>query len=157
MTSGELLAFLRSHRLAVQASVAADRGVQAAVVGFAVSDRFEIVFDSLASTRKVVNLRRDPRVAVVIGWDDEQTVQIEGVADEPTGAELARLKAVYFQAYPDGVDRQQWPGITYVRIRPDWMRYSDFRTPSRMFEWSDADSSGQSAPWRRMKEQRPEF
>ena len=92
MTPQELLSFLRSHRLAVQASVSAVGDVQAAVVGFAVSDRFEIVFDSLGSTRKVANLRGNPRIAVVIGWDDEQTVQIEGIADEPTGDELARFR-----------------------------------------------------------------
>ncbi len=149
MTPQELLAFLRSHRLAVQASVSAPDGAQAAVVGFAVSDRFEVIFDSLGSTRKVMNLRRNPRIAVVIGWDDEQTVQIEGVADEPTGPELARLKAVYFEAFPDGVDREKWPGNTYVRVRPQWMRYSDFRTPSRIVEWSDEASRDQPpAPWR---------
>ena len=149
MTPQELLAFLRSHRLAVQASVSAADGAQAAVVGFAVSDRFEVIFDSLGSTRKVMNLRRNPRIAVVIGWEDEQTVQIEGVADEPTGPELARLKAVYFEAYPDGVDREKWPGITYVRVRPQWMRYSDFRTPSRIVEWSDeASRDALPAPWR---------
>ena len=86
---------------------------------------------------------------MVIGWEDEQTVQIEGVADEPTGPELARLKAVYFEAYPDGVDREKWPGITYVRVRPQWMRYSDFRTPSRIVEWSDeASRDALPAPWR---------
>ncbi len=135
MTNEELLSFLRSHRLAVQASVSAVGHAQAAVVGFAVSDRFEVVFDSLGSTRKVINLRRNPRIAVVIGWDDEQTVQIEGIADEPTAEELTRLKAVYFTAYPDGVERQKWSGITYVRVRPHWMRYSDFRAPSRIIEW----------------------
>jgi hypothetical protein len=148
MTPSELLAFLRAHRLAVQASVSGDSGVQAAVVGFAVSDRFEVVFDTLGSTRKMSNLRRNPGIAVVIGWDEEQTVQIEGVADEPTGQELARLKVVYFEAYPDGVERQQWPGITYVRVRPRWMRYSDFRTPSRIVEWSENAAPDQPrAPW----------
>jgi hypothetical protein len=88
-------------------------------------------------------------IAVVIGWDDEQTVQIEGIADEPTGDELARVQAVYFEAYPDGVERQKWSGITYVRVRPHWMRYSDFRTPSRIIEWSEDVSAGEPVPpWR---------
>jgi len=39
-----LLEFLRLHRLAVQASVSAIGGAQAAIVGFAVTDQFEIVF-----------------------------------------------------------------------------------------------------------------
>src|SRR4051812_32177598 len=79
MDSALLLAFLRRHRIGVEASVAPSGSPQAAVVGFAVSDDLEIVFDAVGTTRKMSNLRRDPRVALVIGWDDEQTVQIEGV------------------------------------------------------------------------------
>jgi PPOX class probable F420-dependent enzyme len=131
MTRAELLAFLRLHRIAVQASVADDGTPQAAVVGIAVTDDLEIVFDTLGDTRKAHNLRRRPRIALVVGWDDERTAQIEGTADEPTGPELARLKDVYFRVYPDGVARQSWPGITYVRVRPSWIRYTDFREPSR--------------------------
>jgi tRNA-Thr(GGU) m(6)t(6)A37 methyltransferase TsaA len=123
----ELLAFLRAHRLAVQATASPVGVPQAAVVGFAASDDLEIVFDTVDTTRKLANLRRDPRVALVVGWDEEQTAQIEGIADEPTGAELSRLKEVYFGVYPDGVERQSWKGITYVRVRPTWARYSDFR------------------------------
>jgi hypothetical protein len=129
MTRTELVAFLRRHRLAVEASVAETGEPQAAVVGVAVSDQLELVFDTLDSTRKCFNLRRDPRVAFVIGWDEEQTVQLQGLADEPSGAELARLQAVYFAAFPDGPSRLSWPGITYFRVRPTWVRHSDFRGP----------------------------
>jgi PPOX class probable F420-dependent enzyme len=134
VTRAELLAFLRRHRLCVQASVSSAGAPQAAVVGFAVSDDLEIVFDTLGTTRKMANLRRDPRIALVVGWDDEQTVQIEGVADEPNGAELDRLKKVYFEAYPDGPDRETWKDITYVRVRPTWARYSDFRPDGKIVE-----------------------
>ena len=37
-------------------------GPQAAVVGFAVSDLLEIVFDTVTTSRKYQNLRRDPRI-----------------------------------------------------------------------------------------------
>ncbi len=90
MTRSELIAFLRRHRLCVQASVSPSGAPQAAVVGFAVSDDAEIVFDTIGTSRKMTNLRRDPRIAIVVGWDEEQTAQIEGVADEPVGAELQR-------------------------------------------------------------------
>ena len=30
--------------------------------------------------------------------------------------------------YPDGRARAGWPGLTYVRVRPTWIRYSDFNT-----------------------------
>jgi general stress protein 26 len=126
MKRDELMWFLRRYKLAVQATVAPDGAPQAAVVGFAVSDDLEIVFDTVETTRKCLNLHADPRIALVVGWDDAITVQIEGVADFPTGAELERIRECYFVAYPDGRERLAWPGITHVRVRPDWMRYSDF-------------------------------
>lgn len=124
-----LLSFLRQHRLAVQATVSPAGGPQAALVGVAFTDQFEVIFDTVDSTRKLQNLRRNPRLAFVIGGvhdGDERTAQYEGVADEPSGAELERVKAVYYEAYPDGPSRLSWPGLTYVRVRPTWVRYSDY-------------------------------
>ncbi len=134
MNRAELLAFLRPRRLCVQASTSLAGAPQAAVVGYAVTDDLELVFDTLDDTRKVENLRRNPRVALVVGWEDDQTVQIEGVADEPRGEDLARLKRAYFAVYPDGVEREGWKGITHVRVRPTWARYSDFRRGGRVVE-----------------------
>jgi pyridoxine/pyridoxamine 5'-phosphate oxidase len=127
MTNAQFVAFIQRHKWGVVASAAASGAPQAAVVGIAATDELEIVFDTLGSTRKAANLRRDPRIAIVIGWDDAQTVQLEGIADEPSGAELERIKRVYLTAFPDGSTRQSWPGITYFRVRPTWIRYSDFR------------------------------
>jgi general stress protein 26 len=129
MDARGLLDFLRQHRLAVQASVFAAGGPQAAVVGFAVTDRFEIIFDTLDSTRKVPNLRQNAKLALVIGGlvaGDERTVQYEGIADEPSGKELERLTKVYYGVFPDGPSRLNWPGLIYVRVRPTWIRYSDY-------------------------------
>ena len=140
MTRAELIAFIRRHRLAVVASTAPSGGPQAAVVGIAVTDRLELVFDTQGDTNKARNLRRDRRAAVVIGWDEEQTLQLEGAADEPSGEALARLQGSYFQAFPDGPARLAWPGITYFRVRPTWARFSDFRaTSARVVELSAAD------------------
>lgn len=129
MDALRLLEFLRRHRVAVEASVSAHGGAQAAVVGIAFTDRFEIVFDTLASSRKAQNLRRNPKVALVVGGllpGEERTVQYEGIADEPSGADLERLKQTYYTVYPDGPSRLSWPGLIYVRVRPTWIRYSDF-------------------------------
>ena len=139
MTRSDLLEFLRAHRLAVVATTASDGQPQAAVVGYGVSEAIEIVFDTLASTRKCENLRRDPRVAMVVGWD-ERTLQIEGQADFPDGEELVRIRECYFAAYPDGRERLSWVGITHVRVRPTWLRYSDFATqPARVATMTVAD------------------
>jgi hypothetical protein len=140
MTPDRLLHFIRTYRLAVQASVSAAGNPQAAVIGFAITDRFEVVFDTLESTRKARNLRRDPRIALVIGGvsaGDGRTVQYEGLADEPVGAELEQLKAVYYAAYPDGPSRLQWNGLIYVRLRPTWIRYCDYtRDPPGIVEFT---------------------
>ena len=51
---------------------------------------------------------------------------------DPCGAELARCQAVYFTAFPDGPTRLTWQGMAYFRVRPRWVRYSDFTvTPTR--------------------------
>jgi hypothetical protein len=138
MTPAELLTFVRRSRLAVVSTATAAGAPQAAVVGIAVTDALEIVFDTLETSRKAVNLRRDPRIALVIGWDEEQTVQCEGIADEPAGAELTRIKAVYMAVFPDSLARQSWPGLTFFRVRLGWARYSDFRTA----DWNIIELSG---------------
>ncbi len=134
-----LIPFLRGARHGVVASVSEQSSPQAAVVGLAVSDQLEMVFDTLGSTRKAANLRRDPRAAIVI-TRGSATAQIEGVADEPQGAELERVRAVYLDAFPDGEERASWPGITWFRVRPSWIRTTDFGTdPPRVTELSGAE------------------
>jgi hypothetical protein len=75
----ELLEFMRTQTHAVQASVSPLGTAQAAVISIAVTDSFEIVFDTFDTTRKVKNLRLNPSVAVVIvGWiaGDERTCSV---------------------------------------------------------------------------------
>jgi general stress protein 26 len=138
LTREHLLAFMCSHRYAVEASVSSNGGVQAAVVGIVVTDDYEIFFDTLAETRKARNLRRNAAIAFVIGGtapEDERSVQYEGVADQPEGADLERLTALYLERFPDGRERQSWPGLIYLRARPTWLRYSDFsRDPPEIVE-----------------------
>ncbi len=138
---GQVLEFIRGHSLAVQASVSPTQRPQAAVVGFVVTDTFELFFDTTASTRKAANLRANAHVAFVIGGlgDGERTVQYEGVADEPAGDELARLQTLYFSRFPDAPQRLSWPGITYFRVRPTWLRFSDFAaTPPEIVDYAFA-------------------
>ena len=125
MDHDELLAFLRRAPYWVLSTRARDGSPQGAVIGVAVADGFELVFDTLQTSRKCANLRADPRVALAM-WDGERTAQVEGLADEPDGDELARAKSVYFERFPDGPLRERWPDITYVRVRPTWLRDSDF-------------------------------
>ncbi len=140
VTREEVLAFMRQHSLASVSTRSPTGSPQAAVVGFAVTDAFEIIFDTLESTRKARNLTARPEAALVIGGfnpGDQRTVQYEGVTDTPRDRELAPLVERYLAAFPDGVERQSWPGLIYVRVRPRWIRYSDYRaTPPVIAEFS---------------------
>jgi hypothetical protein len=76
----------------------------------------------------------------VVGREGERTAQYEGRADDPTRAELERLRELYFESFPDGRERQSWPGITYIRARPTWIRYSDFTPdPPAIIEFDRAE------------------
>lgn len=139
LSRAELLTFIRQHRYAVEATISHTGGPQAALVGFVVNDALEFFFDAFSSTRKVANLSVDPRIALVIGGavDDERTVQIEGIVDEPTGDELLALQQRYFAELPDGKRRANSPGIRYFRVRPRWIRFSDLNVkPARVEEFS---------------------
>lgn len=126
MTRSDAIDFIRRQRLAVIATVTADGAPEAALMGIAMTSDERIVFDTFTTTRKYANLRARNTVALVVGWDDEVTVQIEGIAEEPTGEDLERCKDAYFAAYPEGRERASWPDIAYLAVRITWMRYCDY-------------------------------
>lgn len=96
-------------------------------IGIVATDDAELIFDTSASSRKVANLKSESRGAVGIGWDDEVTVQCEGIAGVLDGATLDRCLPFYFAHYPDGIERAKSPNILHIRIKPRWVRQSDFR------------------------------
>jgi len=60
LTRANLLAFMRQQKYGVQASVSVSGTPQIAVIGVVVSDQFEVFFDTLQSTRAVVDVNRSP-------------------------------------------------------------------------------------------------
>ncbi len=88
--------FLRKNKLAVLSTVSSGKP-QSAVLEFSETDDLEIVFDTLSTSRKYKNLKNDKNVSLVIGWDENVTVQYEGEANELSGAELEKCKNIYFE------------------------------------------------------------
>ena len=143
LTPTQLLSYMRAQPWAIEASVTPQGAPQAAVVGVAVTDRLELLFDTVTQSRKHQNLVKNPRVAFVIGWEHERTVQYEGIAEIPTEAELPDVQAYYFDRFPDGPTRQTWPGLVYWRVRPTWIRYSNLNVnPPIIQEWDAAAIAG---------------
>jgi uncharacterized pyridoxamine 5'-phosphate oxidase family protein len=130
MTKAQLYDFIKQYKLAVVSTASADHNPESALVGIAVSAELEIVFDTVKTSRKYKNMLQNPNVAVVIGWDNETTVQYEGAATELNGPDADRYKEIYFEAYPDGRERAlSWPHIVHFKITPAWIRYSNFNDP----------------------------
>jgi pyridoxine/pyridoxamine 5'-phosphate oxidase len=126
MDSEAIYLFMTTHRYGVVSSVSKSGNPQSALVGIATTPELEIIFDTLKSTRKYPNLIEHPACSFVVGWGGEQTVQFEGIAMEPKGAELERYQQAYFAVWPDGPARMSWPGITHFVVKPRWIRYCDF-------------------------------
>jgi PPOX class probable F420-dependent enzyme len=136
----EMLAYMRGHKLAVVATIGADGGPQSALVGVGVTHALQVVFDTVSTSRKHANLQRDPRIAVTFSGPAEQTLQYEGVAFPVSvaGAEDQAYRQAYYESWPDGRQRLQWPNLVYWRIVPRWARYSDYdRGPLIVeFDWN---------------------
>lgn len=127
ITKQDLFAFIRGHVGAVIATVAADGAPQSAFMFVGVTPDLELIFYTLESNRKCQNLRRDPRLSATFGDAKAgQTLQYEGVAEEQSGLALEDSKRLYLESSPDAVDRVQWPGLVFYRVRPFWIRYSEY-------------------------------
>jgi pyridoxine/pyridoxamine 5'-phosphate oxidase len=127
MTKEFVRNFIKQHNLAVVCTLSPDQKPEAALVGFAISNDLEIVFDTVKTSRKYENLVQNPVVAMVVGWDNETTVQYEGVATELSGPEDDHYREIYYEVYPDGRERSvTWAGLVHFKVRPKWLRYSNF-------------------------------
>jgi pyridoxine/pyridoxamine 5'-phosphate oxidase len=134
MTRSELYKFMAGHALGVLGSISAEGMPQSALVGIAVTEELEIIFDTLDSTRKYRNLISNAKASFVVGWEGETTVQFEGEAFLLQGEDRERYKKIYFAKWPDGPSRQSWPGLVYFVVRPRWIRYSDFNQGPPLIE-----------------------
>jgi pyridoxine/pyridoxamine 5'-phosphate oxidase len=126
MTRDQFVAFVRDARQGVVATVDPARHPEAALVGVAVTDGGELVFDAPNATSKIANIREKSRVALVIGWDDDVSVQVEGDADILSGPDREAHGRVYLAQFPGS--RVLDEGFAVVRVVPGWLRYYDARS-----------------------------
>lgn len=131
-----LIAFMQRHELGVIATASLQGHPEAALVNIAVTPSFEIVFETTAATRKCVNLRDNPRVALVIGWEDDQTLQIDGSVEVlEEGAARGRLKGIFMTTFPRKASHEYWPGNDFYRVKPYWARLSNYNPPRKVEEF----------------------
>ncbi|MEX0731980.1 MAG: pyridoxamine 5'-phosphate oxidase family protein [Aquisalimonadaceae bacterium] len=135
MTRQQLFAFIQAHELAVLSTVSPSRLPEAALVGIAVTSDVEILFDTARCSRKYHNLRDNGSVAMVIGWNNSTTMQLEGKAAELVDDELDPCRDIYLARFPEGRRRAEQLDIAYFRVRPQWIRYTNYNQfPPRVME-----------------------
>jgi general stress protein 26 len=74
-----LVQYVRSQPDAVISSLTPDGAPQSAYLDMTATDLGELVFNAREASRKIANIRTDPRVSVVVGGRDGTTLQCEGV------------------------------------------------------------------------------
>jgi general stress protein 26 len=102
---------MRRHKFAVIATTEPPGAPHAVRVGVATTDALQLVFDTLASTRKHANLQREPRVAVTFTGPNQRTLEYEGVAFPLSVSDAAddAYREVYYSVWPDGRERARLP------------------------------------------------
>lgn len=135
MTKQGVLEFIKKHKLAVISTVGEDAKPESAVLEFGETDELELVFDCASSSRKYRNLQTNKQVSFVIGWDESITVQYEGVAVQITGTEAEKYQHAFWLKNPEAERWKNEEGITYFKVTPQWIRYSDLnKKPWEIFE-----------------------
>lgn len=121
-----ILNFIHLHDLCVLSTVSSANLPEAAVIKFAITNNFELIFNTYNTYRKYKNMQSNPRVAIVIGGEKGITVQYEGKAIELKGKELEKYMTIFHQKH----SKSNWhthPQTRFFKIVPIWLRYSDVR------------------------------
>ena len=120
-----MLDFISQRGLATISTVDKNGKPEAAVIGFGQTENLEIIFGTDNASRKYQNIVANPSVALVIGWDDSRTVQLEGVARELTPDDLQLVKDTYWRKTPAAEKYHDDKGERYFLVKPTWIRYTD--------------------------------
>lgn len=119
----------------VLSTVAVHEKPEAATLECAVMDNLHVIFDTFRHFRKYTNLCRNPAVAMVFGWRDAVTVQLEGKAEELSADLLEYYQGFYLRKVPGAYKFAIDPKVAWFRVIPSWLRYTDVaRDPWRTFE-----------------------
>jgi PPOX class probable F420-dependent enzyme len=139
MTEAEITAFLDASRNLQVATLDRSGGPHLTTVWFA-RDGDDVIFETYGASQKVVNLRRDPRVAVLCeagqAYDELRGVSIQGMAEivdaEPALSALMRRLVARGHAnltadQAEEITRQMVRKRVVVRVRPEKVASWDHR------------------------------
>ncbi len=124
----KILSVLRANKVAVLAThLDMESAPESAAVVFSESDDLEIFFGSDSNRRKNYNLKKNPKVSLVVGWDflEMKTLQIEGIAKIISDTEeIERIQNIHYLKNTQSLSYKKNPIREYIKITPYWIRYS---------------------------------
>jgi uncharacterized pyridoxamine 5'-phosphate oxidase family protein len=91
-----ILEFIKKEKLAVLATVG-ETVPESSVLEFGETDNLEIILDMFTASLKYKNMKANPNVSLVIGWDEDITIQYEGIAEELSGKEKTQHQEIYWK------------------------------------------------------------
>ncbi len=125
-TKKKILEFLNAHDCCVIATTDNDGKPEAATVGFSATDDLKLTIGTYRGTRKFANLQTNSKVAVVVGFSGDITIQYEGVARELTEPKLSERLKVHHAKLPSALKYRDHTDQTYLLIDPTWIRYTNY-------------------------------
>lgn len=100
----DILTLLDENRIMSLATLRPDGWPQATMVGY-VHDGFSLYFSVAATSQKLGNIRRDPRVSIAVGRDEPRSIRglsmAAKVAEVTEADEIARLNRTLRARYPE--------------------------------------------------------
>lgn len=144
--------FLQDNRLAALATISANENVpQASLVYYYTNENLQIYISTAKNSRKLANITKNNKVALVVGQEMEPIVlQLEGVAEIIEDVEkINELTKCYLEVANTNAKVANWPpvmrlsvsqGYVFVQITVTYFKYSDFSgTDSSIIEGTFAD------------------
>ncbi len=126
MDPAGLIAFVNGHGDGVVSTVGDAGEPQSAYLALVALDDGSLVFDAKSASRKVQNIKRDPRIAITVGSGEGSSLQCEGLADVPSGVTRDECIAAYLDRFPEFEESIASDLITVVRVRLTWARFGEY-------------------------------
>ena len=121
----KVLDVMKANHLCVLSSLGTDGEPQSAIVGFAEDENGWLVIGTSKLSRKYQNITHDPRVSIVIGWDERKTVQYQGLASEAFNGERDKYCELHVSKHPSNARFKNNADNVYFLIKPTWVRFTD--------------------------------
>lgn len=133
------LAFLAKHRMSCLSVQLLDGSIHGATIHYSHTvEPLQFIFNTNRSTVKCSPLLKGETASasVVVGFSEEEFIEIQmrGTVQLVTEAEeIKLLSEAHYAKYPDYQKHATDPARVFLVFKPDWYRYSEFRTNPKLF------------------------